>query len=190
MKLFVQDTSKGLIEIREGDDNKKSVQFIHQSVPDFLLRNGRLKRLDHTLDEDIIDISHDRLTACSMACITVKELQHYLEDWSKLKRAASLYPLLEYAVQNVLYHANRAKAGSPSQSGLLEWLRHGKNFAALTVMHDTISKGGEKYEGGTQLYALAVDNCVTLLRTCLLDPFYDVNAKGESYGNALQAARR
>ncbi|KAH8880199.1 hypothetical protein GQ53DRAFT_617953, partial [Thozetella sp. PMI_491] len=73
-------SSLGLIEVREStesqntnsdstkseedtDEGSLSVQFIHQSVADFLCRNRRLQKLDPTLGPDPISASHSILWA-------------------------------------------------------------------------------------------------------------------------------
>ncbi|KAF1812865.1 hypothetical protein P152DRAFT_481758 [Eremomyces bilateralis CBS 781.70] len=62
----ITESSRGLIEVRKG---YASVQFIHLSVKDFLLRNRRLLTLDPTLGPEPISASHGRLWACCWACI-------------------------------------------------------------------------------------------------------------------------
>ena len=72
IRRFITDSSKGLIEIRK--ESEETVQFIHESVNDFLLRNKRLETLDPALESNPIGTSHDQLRACCMSYIMVKEL--------------------------------------------------------------------------------------------------------------------
>ncbi|PVI01694.1 hypothetical protein DM02DRAFT_641749 [Periconia macrospinosa] len=60
----IEHISKGLIEIRRPYGDITTVQFIHLSVKDFLLRNKRLQTLDQTLEPDPVTASHRRLWAC------------------------------------------------------------------------------------------------------------------------------
>ncbi|EHK19525.1 uncharacterized protein TRIVIDRAFT_133015, partial [Trichoderma virens Gv29-8] len=66
-------TSRGLIEIRK--DRKETVQFIHESVNDFLVRNGRLQKLDPGLMQDPIAKSQDRLKNCCMSYLMMESLE-------------------------------------------------------------------------------------------------------------------
>lgn len=74
-KLFINNTSMGLVETvpkpNYGNAPGKmifyDVQFIHQSVVDFLTRNQRLLRLDPTLRPSIIGACHHRLAVCCQA---------------------------------------------------------------------------------------------------------------------------
>ncbi|KAF1812887.1 hypothetical protein P152DRAFT_383327, partial [Eremomyces bilateralis CBS 781.70] len=63
----ITSSSRGLIEVRKGYE--ASVQFIHLSVNDFLLRNQRLQKLDQTLGPEPISASHGRLWACCWSYI-------------------------------------------------------------------------------------------------------------------------
>ncbi|PVH70777.1 hypothetical protein DL98DRAFT_504258, partial [Cadophora sp. DSE1049] len=63
----ITSSSKGLIETRKGGD--KTVQFIHETVNDFLLRHRRLQTLDPALELNVIGTSHDCLRACCMSYI-------------------------------------------------------------------------------------------------------------------------
>lgn len=95
IKRFITSTSKGLIEIRKGDT--ETVQFIHESVNDFLLRNKRLQTLDPTLEPHAIGASHNRLAACCMSYIVMKELEPSAKDMSNARRRLAFdYPFLEY----------------------------------------------------------------------------------------------
>ncbi|KAJ4359070.1 hypothetical protein N0V85_009482 [Neurospora sp. IMI 360204] len=60
-------SSKGLIEV----PNNYTVQFIHESVKDFLLRNQRLQSLDPALESNPIGQSHDRLKICCVSYIGI-----------------------------------------------------------------------------------------------------------------------
>ena len=116
IKRYITSTSIGLIEIREGG----SVQFIHESVNDFLLRNKRLQTLDPTLELNVIGISHDRLSACCMSYLMMKELVPLMKDGSHMKEELAFnHPFLEYASTHVFYHAERAQAESIEQQVLV-----------------------------------------------------------------------
>ncbi|KAK6502573.1 hypothetical protein TWF506_003152 [Arthrobotrys conoides] len=68
---FITNCSRGLIEIRESSN---SVQFIHETVNDFLLRNKRLQALDPTLAPQLADSSHSKLAECCLAYLEMQDL--------------------------------------------------------------------------------------------------------------------
>ncbi|KAK6526652.1 hypothetical protein TWF694_005233 [Orbilia ellipsospora] len=110
---FITNISKGLLEIR-GSSNFY-VQFIHETVRDFLLRNKRLQTLDATLEPDIIGTSHERLANCCLSLFAIKCLRESLahhegSPYSDIdKPRAQTYPLLYYASHEVFKHAKCAR---------------------------------------------------------------------------------
>jgi hypothetical protein len=192
IKRFITSTSKGLVEVRKGD--RETVQFIHESVTDFLLRNKRLQSLDPLLEQNAISISHDRLAACCTSYIMLKELEPFVKGTSyterrKFKNILGLkYPFLEYSVTYVFYHAEEAQVGGVAQDALLQLLlRPHREFTQFGSIHDIFLEG-TNYIGDTELlYILSVHGCYRLMQVILKEGG-DVNAQGGYFGNALQAA--
>ena len=140
IKRFITSTSKGLIEVRKGDI--ETVQFIHESVNDFLLRNKRLQTLDPALEQHAIGASHDRLVACCMSYIMMKELEPLVKDMPHTKKELAFnYPFLEYASTYVLYHAENAQAGCITQQALVQRLQQPhREFERLRSFHDDLHR--------------------------------------------------
>ena len=79
IKRFITSASRGLVEIfskinyhTDGEtigEPQYNVQFIHQTVIDFLTRNQRLVKLDQTLAPNTAGASHARLASCCMAYV-------------------------------------------------------------------------------------------------------------------------
>jgi hypothetical protein len=179
IERFITSTSKGLIEVRKGDI--ETVQFIHESVNDFLLRNKRLQLLDPILESHPICGSHDRLVACCMSYIMIKDAK---------KKLAFDYPFLEYASTYVLYHVEKAQVGCILQQALVQRLLqpHGE-FERLRSVHDAFQNNSLRYGiGADLLYAVSFHGYYELVQIVLLEEGADVNAQGGYYGNALQAA--
>ncbi|KUI61569.1 Vegetative incompatibility protein HET-E-1 [Cytospora mali] len=121
MRRFVLSSSKGLAEITRS--KHQTVQFIHESVRDFLKDNG-LRELWTEVGDDFQNFSHDRLKQCCHAYINVNT-SRYIPPGKELPRASSeegkalrqllskKFPFFEYATQHVLYHADEAAAGLP-----------------------------------------------------------------------------
>jgi ankyrin repeat domain-containing protein 50 len=82
IERFITSSSKGLIEV--SNRYTRTVQFIHESVNDFLLRNKRLQTLDRTLEPHTVGTSHDRLVACCMSYIMMKELELLAKDMKEM----------------------------------------------------------------------------------------------------------
>jgi hypothetical protein len=116
IKRFITSTSKGLVEVRKGHTG--TVQFIHESVNDFLLRNKRLQTLDPTLEQQVIGASHNQLMACCMSYIMNKGPKLLATDMLRSQDLAFSYPFLEYASTNILYHAENAQVGCIARQAL------------------------------------------------------------------------
>jgi hypothetical protein len=121
MTRLITDTSRGLAELTRGD--YPSVQFIHESVRDFLFADG-LGLLEPGLasgDKNNISVIHDRLYECCrrhMLLYASLELRlptdgvKYCMPTSAVDveaihdRVFSRYPFWLYTLEGILYHAN------------------------------------------------------------------------------------
>ena len=117
LKRFILDCSKGLIETTMS--KKQKVQFIHESVRDFLIKENGLSKIWPELESEFQGQSHERLKQCCSYYISL-DFATSLNIPSSLPKASSQqaatmrtlavqrFPLLEYAVRNVLHHADTA----------------------------------------------------------------------------------
>ncbi|KAI9687707.1 MAG: hypothetical protein M1822_001787 [Bathelium mastoideum] len=101
MDKFILSSSKGVTEVTNSMGN--SVQFIHESVQDFLLKENGLGQLWTDLRSNAIGLSHDRLKKCCENSIRLNVLGHLnYGDASGLTLIDTLRPtrfsLLGYAV--------------------------------------------------------------------------------------------
>ena len=186
----ITSSSKGLIEICEGED--KTVQFIHESVRDFLLQNRRLQTLDPELESNAIGTSHDRLKACCLSYLLIKELP-LAKDSSHAKELGFSYPFLEYASTYFLYHAEEAQARGIVQNDFVHWLQQPQGeFERLRSFHNafendpTLGCG----RGARLLDMLSFHGHYELVGIALPEKGADVNAQGGAFGNALQATSK
>ncbi|KAF4879962.1 hypothetical protein CGCSCA1_v001379 [Colletotrichum siamense] len=118
MNQFVVSSSKGLAEMTTS--NYAAVQFIHESVRDFLLKDDGLTSLWPDLGDNPEGRSHERLTACCHSYTKV-DISAYVqpdeyfleEDKSSAtlrKQVFEKFPFLEYATNKLLYHADTAES--------------------------------------------------------------------------------
>uniref|UniRef100_A0A0B7K0N8 Nephrocystin 3-like N-terminal domain-containing protein n=1 Tax=Bionectria ochroleuca TaxID=29856 RepID=A0A0B7K0N8_BIOOC len=111
-KRCVTSSSKGLAEITKA--KRPTVQFIHESVREFLLKDKGLKDLWPELGSDFESQGHDKLKSCCYAYFyrhSVREFidnQRYGESAIIPQNVLKRYPFLEYASQSILFYANAA----------------------------------------------------------------------------------
>jgi ankyrin repeat protein len=129
IKRFILDSSKGLVEATVSKEQR--VQFIHESVRDFLLRENGLGKIWPEFGSNFHGQSHERLKQCCLEYIRVdvatplqvpdqlpQASPQSAADWRK--SASETFPFLEYAVRNVMYHADTAEGGGIPQADFLD----------------------------------------------------------------------
>lgn len=198
MGRFVLSSSKGLAEVTRSKN--KTVQFIHESVREFLIKDNGLRDLWHELGENVESLSHDRLKQCCLAYISV-DTSGYLpssgsptsttlpkassnEAKAMRESVSAKFPFLEYAVHQVFYHANEAAAGL-QQSTFLDkfplqaWINLDNQLEKHEIRRHTPS--------ATLLYLFAEKNWTRLMST-QLDRDPRIGLYGERYRYPLFAA--
>ena len=167
IKTFVRSSSKGLAEVTR---NKASeVQFIHESVRDFLL--GKYEAQWSGLSGNFVGHSHEVLRNCCMAQLSASIIQDVdlpdpLPQASKapqLRENINLkFPFLKYSVLNVLRHANSAQGNGMEQGDFLNdfplqpWMLYNNALERFDVRRYA--------ESVSLLYILAEKNLANLIR--------------------------
>ncbi|KAF7960332.1 hypothetical protein EAE96_000018 [Botrytis aclada] len=136
METLLKTLSGGLVEIALYTSELYRVQFIHQTVVDFMLTGGLLYLVQHPKPQSlvtcgdvgqysngqIIGQSQDRL---SRSCVNYfKQPEIVQRNWSvETERDKTLdgvtYPFFKYAVTNWLIHAEKAERHGLSQEHLV-----------------------------------------------------------------------
>ncbi|ORY63313.1 uncharacterized protein BCR38DRAFT_524899, partial [Pseudomassariella vexata] len=193
MDKFVLNSSKGLAELTKS--NSQTVQFIHESVRDFLIKDNGLCDLWPELGKDLHSLSHNRLKQCCHTYMTI-DLSGYMPHDVTLPRASSddakslrqvvskQFPFLDYATSHALYHANEAAIGLPQNDFLEEfalkkWIKQHNLYEKFEISRHTSS--------ASLLYILAENNFARLIKAVRQrDP--RINIYGERYHYPLFAA--
>ncbi|MCJ1396679.1 hypothetical protein MMC18_009571, partial [Xylographa bjoerkii] len=149
---FILNSFKGLAEITTFKLSK--VQSIHESVRDFLLKEDGLGNIWPNLRSNFQGQSHERLKHC---CLTYMSMNMFfpLRIPESLPKATSqhatdlrksvtdTFPFLEYAVQNVLHHADVAEGNGIAQEtfvrsfSLNRWIKLDNLFERHEVRRHT-----------------------------------------------------
>ncbi|KAK3940661.1 hypothetical protein QBC46DRAFT_353953 [Diplogelasinospora grovesii] len=193
MKTFVRSSSKGLAEVTR---NKASeVQFIHESVRDFLL--GKYGGQWSRASSNFVGHSHEILRDCCLAQLSASinravDVPDPLPQASKaaqLRQAISLkFPFLEYSVLNVLRHTNSAQQHMMEQGAFLADFP----LRRWVVLNNTLERYDvRRYtESVSLLYILAEKNLADLIRIHpQRESYFDVEVeRPERYGPPIFAA--
>jgi ankyrin repeat protein len=194
MERFVLNSSKGFAETTKSRD--QTVQFIHESVREFFLKENGLTRLQLHLGSNFPGLSHDRLKQCCQTYMRI-DTSEYLpsdmllptassEDVKDLRRLASeKFPFLEYATCNILYHADSASGYGISQKSFVEnfflkdWVKLDNLFEKYQIRRHT--------PDASLLYILAEKNLPNLIYI-KLEQVQCIDIEGERYGFPLHVA--
>ncbi|KAK4078589.1 uncharacterized protein Triagg1_2920 [Trichoderma aggressivum f. europaeum] len=192
MKTFVRSSSKGLAEVTR---NKASeVQFIHESVRDFLL--SKYESQWSEAPGSFMGNGHNLLRDCCLAQLNNLALQDAgiadplppaFETAELRQTIRSNYPFLEYSILNSFQHADSAQQNGIDQEHffidfpLKKWI----------LLHNTLEQHQIRRYTNTisLLYILAERNLVSLIA---VHPegfsFFDTEFEIERYGTPIFAA--
>ncbi|KAJ4201781.1 hypothetical protein NW767_006319 [Fusarium falciforme] len=188
IRSYVIASSKGLAEIPRV--KSPTVQFIHESVRDFLIKDRGLQDLWPDLGSEWQVLGHDKLKQCCISYINHELVRASVSSFAPttpsddLLKVSEQYPFLEYASQYVLYHSDAAARLIPqaeflSQTSTPDWV-------TTVNLFERFKK--RKYSSEASLiYILADKGFSALIRTWLQNnPSIDI--RGERYEHPLFAA--
>jgi hypothetical protein len=154
----VTSSCKGLAEIVTHDEFS-TVQFIHESVRDFLVKDGGLANIWPRTSSNIDDQSHLKLRDCCNRYLNSPQIHQY-SSAAKVGRFTDL-PLRKYAAQNVFYHADLAARSRP-QKQFLDSFTISPWIWAYNLF---TKKARDRHNPETDiLYVLAADGHARLIR--------------------------
>ena len=114
---FLLDRSKGLTEITKSKQAR--VQFIHESVRDFLLKEDGFASICSDLHHDGAAKSHEQLKVCCLKFIDISWESENLPGYQVDVGLTEKWPLLEHVVQNLIHYADLAQGGGINQKEFL-----------------------------------------------------------------------
>ncbi|EHK27042.1 uncharacterized protein TRIVIDRAFT_132531, partial [Trichoderma virens Gv29-8] len=194
MERYILNSSKGLTEITKS--NAPTVQFIHESVRDYLMKENGLRDIWPDLEAHVCGESHERLKQCCLNYVTIGKTAYLQasdvwarpssqEAKARRQSANSSFPFLEYAVKNILHHANEAEANGVNQDEFLKkfrldhWIQLDNFFGKFATRQHT--------KQASLLYILAELNMSHLIKRCP-DRISFLKREGERYGTPVFAA--
>lgn len=170
IKKFILSSSKGLAEITKS--KSPTVQFIHESVKDFLLKEKGLKEICSDFGEEFTRKSHKRLKQLCLDYLNSPfkkykipySLRGASSDQAKELRQQLLkeFPFTTYAVQSVLYHANAAEMDEKEQDAFFQTF----NFDNWITLNNIFERFERRWldRRVSQLYVLAIHNAGNMIR--------------------------
>lgn len=185
IQRYILDSSKGLVEVTKS--KIQTVQFIHESIRDFLLKEDGLGVLWCNDRNELEGLTHNRLKQCCLNYILAVSLPQVSPDSRAelLNSLSSSCPFLEYAVPNVLQHADMAQYGGVDQKDFMEVFP----FTRWAQFHDIFEKFVIRQYGSyiRPAYILAEMGLSHLIKINHFRQSY-LDVGNERYGTPLFAA--
>ncbi|KAJ5819489.1 hypothetical protein N7474_005080 [Penicillium riverlandense] len=185
---YVISSSKGLAEATKS--SQPTVQFIHESVRDFLIKDKGLYELWPELGLDCESLSHEKLKQCcsvymnhTLICTSVSKLLSESNTYGRTEISEAC-PFLEYSSQNILYHANAAAKAVPQDEFLSSF-----SISKWINTHNLFEKfNNRKYTPSANLFYILADKGHSELIRARLKGDPQIHVLGERYKYPLFAA--
>jgi ankyrin repeat protein len=117
IKRRIVSLSGGLVELKQHEEGQ-ILQFIHQSVNDFLLRDG-LRFLDKTSPGDLIGQGHHQLSLICANYVKIADMDNSNDP--DAKPVKTQFPFMHYAAISWFLHAEKAETRGVPQDYLLRY---------------------------------------------------------------------
>jgi ankyrin repeat protein len=191
MEFRLKDLCRGLAETKE-HKNGRVVQFIHQSVNDFLIQEG-LKMLEHSSEsaDQVIGRAHLRLSMSCIRYIDMEEIGLWVHH-IKSEAPRIFYHLkpyippellfIEYASTQLFLHAKTSETKGVLQSDLhifFQWLSN-KTVQRWNFIHN-IFLSHQSLKGATLLHIASFYRLISVVEA-ILKMGADVDSKDSKYG--------
>ena len=199
MEKRVRQHSKGLVEVAQMPRVGQSVvQFVHQSVIDFLAADGfsflrDSKERTHSADghEFFKNACLNYLSIKDLEAISIVELR--VDDQfryrSKELKLEAAHPFLRYSVQYLFPHAAQAEQHGISQDSFRDHICSDREyFDRWRCLHDRVAIRDEENRQGPKARPLHVFAQYGLLKREIAGKEKNVDIAGGTYGSALVAA--
>jgi ankyrin repeat protein len=190
MRKRVMSLSGGLIEFKQ-HENQQILQFIHQSVNDFLLRDG-LEFLDTMSRGNPIGLGHHQLSLICANYIGMIKI-----DYSKKPDKEAIqaqFPFVDYAVRSWYSHAEKAETQGAPQDYLLRFIQYHpyalKNWIWLYKIIDEYNLSGRRPENNSTLLHIASGANILSVVNGLLEISYELESIDDDGNRALHYASR
>ena len=133
LQRFITNATQGLAEVtvpsRGSESGKPLVQFIHESVREYLLTSG-ISKLDISSRDNSLGSHHEKLKAWCLEYVTFAGRKNRLSQQlltaesdvsiASRKQLLDEFPFLSYAVQGLIVHAEAAQNCGITQASFVE----------------------------------------------------------------------
>ncbi|KAH7346057.1 hypothetical protein BKA66DRAFT_379441, partial [Pyrenochaeta sp. MPI-SDFR-AT-0127] len=182
MDAFILSCSKGLAELTQS--RKPTVQFIHETIRDFLLKDKGMQYIQETSTQSLVGSGHNSLKECCVNYVSSAQKSLSRNPPVDTRSRGTAYtpqrtsppkpPFIGYALLHIFYHANAAQENGVSQESFFKefsvqhWINLTKMFADPgTIQTSNLRSGSVRnYSPNlSMLSILAQENLASLIKT-------------------------
>lgn len=200
MEKRIREHSKGLVEIAQSAEydqdpassKRTIVQFIHQSVRDFLTADGFSFLRDSRQQTNTGD-GHEFIKIVCLNYLRIKDVEAIslvdirVDFVSHRRNLLADHPLLNYVVNYIFLHAGRSEEHGVSQESFRNYICTNRDFfERWRILHDAIV--GEGFEEGPQARPIHIFSEYGLLTREIAEKERNIDIAGGAFGSALGAA--
>jgi ankyrin repeat protein len=200
MKDMIIGLSGGLAEVKFHSEGRREferevyiVQFIHQSVNDFLLKDG-FRLLNQSSAGNAIGQGHDRLAKSCINYLKLGEVERAASSSSLDESSLEAdLPFLRYSTESWSLHAEKAESWNISQSGLIQRFQWptAQYFPNWIKLYRTIDRYESRcLQANTTLMHVAAASNLESIVTTMLDSNMPLEAKDAEGNTVLHDAAR
>ncbi|OJJ30425.1 hypothetical protein ASPWEDRAFT_142843, partial [Aspergillus wentii DTO 134E9] len=194
-KRFILSSSKGLAEMTRSRD--PTIQFIHESVGDFLLKEGGIHDLLVEFQMASLRVGHELLKHCCHNYIKMSIAKGHLLQCVELpptksndaialrKKTLTALPFIEYAVEFVLEHADKAEAEGVPQDTFLDAFPVENWIYARNMLEEDQA---DRYSVDASFLYIFADHDLPNLAKVQLRRGVSINISGEHHGSPILTA--
>lgn len=178
MERIVCDRSKGLAEVSNWP-GVRIVQFVHQSVKDFLLEQG-FQSLDYASAGTVVGRGHFRLSRSCFKYFLMEEVQDFATSTPSTSRSTEATatsqkrirlendcPMLSYSVEYLFRHVQEVDVANMSQNDLVALSYKRIDGTLLQSWFAVFAVFKDDFIGGTLLHAASAYNLISVVKVIL-----------------------
>ena len=188
----VCDLSRGLAEFEEQSNKQRVVQFVHQSVNDFLLERG-LRLMDSSTNTSVVAQGHFEISRSCLNSLSMEEIVRWCSEYRRYpqlrdslsKILDNVLPIWRYAAMYWITHVRRVEEQKVSQEDILRFFHGPRDILQPWIQMSVLTNGPAQPAIGTTLLHIASRYHLLSVVEAIIVQDVDLNAQDETGRSAL-----
>ena len=193
----VCDLSRGLAEVEEHKNKQRVVQFVHQSVNDFLLERG-LRLMDSSTNANVVAQGHFEISRSCLKILSMEEIVRWCSEYRQNSPPRysltvildNILPIWRYAAMYWIVHVRRVEEQNVSQEDILLFFHGLRDILQPWIQVSRLIEDNEaaRPANGTTLLHIASRYHLLSVIEAIIIQDVDLNAQDKTGRSALYLA--